>query len=42
MVPNCFGLAIGAKLGDPDTDPLGRPIPELSGAIVLRHEVPLL
>ncbi len=33
---------IAAKLGDPDTDPHGHPIPERSGTIVLRHEVPLL
>ncbi len=33
---------IAAKLGDPDTDPHGHPIPERSGAIPSRHEVPLL
>jgi DtxR family Mn-dependent transcriptional regulator len=33
---------IAAKLGDPDTDPHGHPIPERSGAILSRPEVPLL
>jgi DtxR family transcriptional regulator, Mn-dependent transcriptional regulator len=33
---------IAAKLGDPDTDPHGHPIPERNGAIPSRGEVPLL
>jgi DtxR family Mn-dependent transcriptional regulator len=33
---------IAAKLGDPDTDPHGHPIPERNGAIPVRPEVPLL
>jgi DtxR family Mn-dependent transcriptional regulator len=32
---------IAAKLGDPDTDPHGHPIPEKSGAIKKRRETPL-
>jgi DtxR family Mn-dependent transcriptional regulator len=32
---------IAAKLGDPDTDPHGHPIPERSGAVILRDEVRL-
>jgi len=32
---------IAAKLGDPDTDPHGHPIPERSGALPAREEVPL-
>jgi len=30
---------IAAKLGDPETDPHGHPIPERSGALPARHEV---
>lgn len=33
---------IAAKLGDPQTDPHGHPIPERNGAMPLREEVPLL
>jgi len=33
---------IAAKLGDPDTDPHGHPIPERSGAVRRRQEVSLL
>jgi len=32
---------MAAKLGDPETDPHGHPIPEKDGAIRLRNEVPL-
>jgi DtxR family Mn-dependent transcriptional regulator len=32
---------IAAKLGDPETDPHGHPIPEKGGAIKLRRETPL-
>jgi len=32
---------IAAKLGDPETDPHGQPIPERSGALAARAEVPL-
>jgi DtxR family transcriptional regulator, Mn-dependent transcriptional regulator len=32
---------IAAKLGDPETDPHGHPIPERSGALPAREEVPL-
>jgi DtxR family Mn-dependent transcriptional regulator len=32
---------IAAKLGDPETDPHGHPIPEKSGAIKKRRETPL-
>jgi DtxR family Mn-dependent transcriptional regulator len=32
---------IAAKLGDPETDPHGHPIPERSGALPARAEVPL-
>jgi DtxR family Mn-dependent transcriptional regulator len=32
---------IAAKLGDPETDPHGHPIPERSGALPTREEVPL-
>ncbi len=32
---------IASKLGDPDVDPHGHPIPERSGAVLLRQEVPL-
>jgi DtxR family Mn-dependent transcriptional regulator len=32
---------IAAKLGDPDTDPHGHPIPERNGAVRPREEVPL-
>ena len=32
---------IAAKLGDPDTDPHGHPIPERNGAVRRRQEVPL-
>jgi DtxR family transcriptional regulator, Mn-dependent transcriptional regulator len=32
---------IAAKLGDPETDPHGHPIPERNGAIPARREVPL-
>lgn len=32
---------IAAKLGDPETDPHGHPIPEKNGVISVRHEVPL-
>src|SRR5947209_5261855 len=37
-----FEERIAAKLGDPDTDPHGHPIPERGGAIPSRHEVSLL
>jgi DtxR family Mn-dependent transcriptional regulator len=30
---------IAAKLGDPETDPHGHPIPERSGAVPARHEI---
>jgi DtxR family Mn-dependent transcriptional regulator len=33
---------IAAKLGDPETDPHGHPIPGRNGAVLLRDEVPLL
>jgi DtxR family Mn-dependent transcriptional regulator len=33
---------IAAKLGDPGTDPHGHPIPERSGAVAVRDEVPLV
>jgi len=36
-----FEDRIAAKLGDPDTDPHGHPIPERDGAIPSRHEVSL-
>ncbi len=32
---------IAAKLGDPDTDPHGHPIPERNGTVAYRKEVPL-
>jgi DtxR family Mn-dependent transcriptional regulator len=32
---------IAAKLGDPETDPHGHPIPERNGALAERHEVSL-
>ena len=32
---------IAAKLGDPETDPHGHPIPERNGEVVFREEVPL-
>ena len=32
---------IAAKLGDPETDPHGHPIPERNGALPARHEMPL-
>jgi DtxR family transcriptional regulator, Mn-dependent transcriptional regulator len=32
---------IAAKLGDPETDPHGHPIPERNGALPVRREVPL-
>ncbi len=32
---------IAAKLGDPDIDPHGHPIPERNGTVPLRKEVPL-
>jgi DtxR family Mn-dependent transcriptional regulator len=37
-----FEDRIAAKLGDPETDPHGHPIPERDGAIPLRQEVSLL
>jgi DtxR family Mn-dependent transcriptional regulator len=33
---------MAAKLGDPETDPHGHPIPERNGAVRTRQEVPLL
>jgi DtxR family Mn-dependent transcriptional regulator len=33
---------MAAKLGDPETDPHGHPIPERNGAVRIRQEVPLL
>ncbi len=32
---------IASKLGDPEVDPHGHPIPERSGAVPLRREIPL-
>jgi DtxR family Mn-dependent transcriptional regulator len=32
---------IAAKLGDPETDPHGHPIPERNGTLPVRHEMPL-
>ena len=36
-----FEDRIAAKLGDPQTDPHGHPIPERNGAVPVRSEVPL-